>query len=162
MGIPTDPMAPVTGVVQSYRRMPVIRWLVVHCSATPPSMDIGRVEINRWHIQRGWDCIGYHYVIRRNGDIEKGRPDDRAGAHEPSVNAASIAICLIGGVDKSKQMLPANNFTPEQFDSLRSLLIRLKSLYPDAVVIGHRDAPSRPARACPSFDMPALWREWNR
>ena len=161
MGIPADPRMPVTGVIQAYRPMASVDWLVVHCSATAPQQDIGRTEINRWHIQRGFDCIGYHYVIRRNGDVEKGRQDDRQGAHEPSVNARSIAVCMVGGVDASKQQNPENNFTAEQFDALRGLLIGLKSMHPKAVVIGHRDAPSKPKKACPSFDMPALWKEWN-
>jgi N-acetylmuramoyl-L-alanine amidase len=161
MGVPADPNAPVTGVIRAYRPMARIDYLAVHCSATNPRMDIGRVEINRWHIQRGFDCIGYHYVIRRDGRVEKGRPDDRPGAHEPSINSRSISICLVGGVDASKQMKPENNFTPAQMAALRGLLVRLKSLHSKAEVIGHRDAPSRPAKACPSFDMPAQWKEWN-
>ena len=162
MGIPADPDKPVTGVIAAYRPMTSVEFLVVHCSATPPAMDIGREEINRWHIQRGFDCIGYHYVIRRDGRVEKGRPDDRPGAHEPGLNGRSIAVCLIGGVDSSKKMNPENNFTQEQFDSLRALLIRLKSVHPKAAVIGHRDAPSKPNKACPSFSMPDLWKEWNK
>ena len=47
--------------------------IIIHCSATKPSMDIGVKEINEWHLQRGWSGIGYHYVIRRNGDLETGR-----------------------------------------------------------------------------------------
>jgi len=48
--------------------------LIIHCAATPPSMDIGAKEIDRWHKEQGWSEIGYHFVIRRDGTIEKGRP----------------------------------------------------------------------------------------
>jgi N-acetylmuramoyl-L-alanine amidase len=58
-----------------------INWLVIHTAATRPSMDIGAKEIRRWHKAKGWSDIGYHYVIRRDGRVEKGRPDARVGAH---------------------------------------------------------------------------------
>lgn len=139
--------------------MTSIDFLVVHCSATNPAMDIGRKEIDLWHRRRGFDCLGYHRVIRRDGSVEQGRADTDPGAHEPSVNSRSLAVCLVGGVDKTGR--PANNFTPEQFDSLREVLIKWKSLHPKAVVIGHRDAPSRPAKACPSFSVKDWWAEMN-
>ena len=160
MGVPSDPNLPVTGVMNR-NPMRSIDYLVVHCSATRPDMNIGRKEIDVWHRQRGFDCIGYHYVIRRNGDIEKGRADTDPGAHDPSVNRRSIAICLIGGVDSSPQMVPTNNFTPEQLDALRALLIQLKSIHTQAMVIGHRDSPGKPAKACPSFAVIDWWKEMN-
>lgn len=124
-------------------------------------MDIGAKEIRRWHIQQDYRDIGYHFVIRRDGTVEDGRPVDQAGAHARGVNDRSVGICLVGGVDATKQMNPENNFTPEQFDALRALLIRLKSIYPKAEVIGHRDVPGT-RKACPSFDMKSLWKEWCR
>lgn len=141
--------------------MTSIDFLVVHCSATNPRLDVGRREIDLWHRRRGFDCIGYHYVIRRNGDVEKGRADTDPGAHEPSVNSRSLGICLVGGVNTDKVPKPENNFTTDQMDALRGLLIRLKSLHPKAEVIGHRDAPSRPAKACPSFSVRDWWKEMN-
>ena len=63
-----------------------IRYLVVHCAATPPEMDIGAKEIDLWHRQRGWSGIGYHFVIRRDGRVEAGRPLDRPGAHAQGFN----------------------------------------------------------------------------
>lgn len=131
-----------------------VKYLAVHCSATPPSMDIGANEIDRWHRARGFLKIGYHFVVRRDGTVEFGRPTNEVGAHIEDFNSESIGICLIGGVDASKLQKPENNFTPAQMESLRLLLLSLVKLYPDAVIQGHRDFPGV-TKACPSFDVKA-------
>lgn len=139
--------------------------LVVHCSATRPTQDIGVRDITQWHIQRGFDTVGYHYVIRRNGEVERGRPENAVGAHVRGHNANSIGICLAGGVDNAGK--PANNFTAAQFVALHQLLDELRKRYPDARVLGHRDlspdlngdgviSPNEFIKACPSFDV-ATW-----
>ena len=74
-----------------------IDFIAIHCAATPAEVDVGVREITRWHRARRFRTIGYHYVIRRDGTIEKGRPDDQRGAHEPRINSRSIAVCLVGG-----------------------------------------------------------------
>ena len=126
-------------------------FIVVHCSATTSKMDIGAAEIDRWHRSKGWQCIGYTFVIRRDGSIEEGREVDVIGAHVEGHNANSIGICMVGGVAADGKT-PENNFTPEQFASLKSLVARLKTKYHDAVVQGHRDFPGV-AKACPSFSV---------
>jgi hypothetical protein len=73
--------------------------IVVHCSATGPAADIGVAQITQWHKQRGFDTVGYHYVIRRNGTLETGRRESEIGAHVRGHNANSIGVCLAGGVD---------------------------------------------------------------
>lgn len=128
--------------------------LVVHCAATPPDMDIGAAEIDRWHRQRRFLMIGYHYVIRRDGTIEPGRPPGKWGAHARGFNHNSVGICLVGGVDKRNR--PEANFTPQQYETLKHLLLGLLSQYPDAVVVGHRDLPGV-TKACPSFDVQDWW-----
>ncbi|QIG49576.1 hypothetical protein G5V57_18770 [Nordella sp. HKS 07] len=124
-------------------------YIVLHCSATPPTADIGVLEIRRWHKAKGWSDIGYHFVIRRNGDIEEGRPAGDIGSHVKNQNAISVGLCLIGGVDTRQR--PRNNFTDEQWSALRRLLAELQSRYPHSLVIGHRDFPDV-AKACPCFD----------
>lgn len=124
--------------------------LVVHCSATSPKMDVGAADIERWHRQRGFLAIGYHFVIRRNGKIEKGRAEDVIGAHVENHNATTIGICMVGGIDSTGA--PENNFTPAQFETLHSLLKDLQTRYPNTTVLGHRDFP-KVAKACPSFDV---------
>jgi N-acetyl-anhydromuramyl-L-alanine amidase AmpD len=129
--------------------------IVVHCAATRPHQDIGAAEIRRWHTeQNGWNDIGYHWVIRRDGEVEAGRPESRAGAHAAGHNHDSIGICLVGGLNESGK--PAPSFEPVQLDVLKALLERMRLLYPQAEVQGHRDLPGV-RKACPSFDV-AHWR----
>jgi N-acetyl-anhydromuramyl-L-alanine amidase AmpD len=126
-----------------------IEGIVLHCSATPAKMDIGAKEITAWHKERGMLTIGYHFVIRRNGTVEKGRDIGTVGAHVEGHNAKTIGICLVGGVNA--KMKPEANFTGEQFITLKSLLNTLKASYPTATILGHRDY--NPKKACPSFDV---------
>jgi N-acetylmuramoyl-L-alanine amidase len=111
-------------------------FIVVHCSASGPDSDIGVDEIDQWHKDRGWDGIGYHAVIRRSGEIEFGRHFDVAGSHVKGQNYRSVGLCLVGGVDERGE--PENNFTHDQFESLRALLDMLQRAYPNAAVLGHR------------------------
>ena len=122
--------------------------IIVHCSATQPKADIGKKEIDRWHRQKGWFGIGYHFVIRRNGTVETGRDLMAAGAHAQGYNDISVGVCLVGGIDE--KMRPENNFTPEQWDSLIKLLKELKEKFPEATIIGHNEVAKK---ACPSFNV---------
>lgn len=105
--------------------MRTIDSIIIHCAYTPPGMDIGATEIRRWHVEeRGWKDIGYHYVVRRDGDVEPGRDLDgdgdvveEVGAHAAGHNAHSIGICLVGGRAEDDQA-PDCNFTPAQWSSL--------------------------------------------
>jgi N-acetylmuramoyl-L-alanine amidase len=125
-----------------------VEYLVVHCSATPPSQNIGVVELDRMHRQRGFLMVGYHRIIRRDGTVEDGRPLDMIGAHVEDYNHCSIGICMVGGVDKN--LKPENNFEAAQFEALALLLDQLKLKFPTAKIQGHRDFPNV-AKACPSF-----------
>lgn len=130
--------------------------IAVHCAYTPPNMDIGAATIDRWHKDRGFTGIGYHFVIRRNGSMEQGRPLRQPGAHVQGHNARSIGICLIGG--KAAQAdLPEMNFTNDQFAALRCLLEHLTAHFPQAAVMGHRDYPGV-TKACPCFDVASWWK----
>lgn len=125
-----------------------INKIIIHCSATRLSQDIGAAEIDKWHKQQGWDGIGYHYVIRRNGRIENGRAIEKAGAHCKGHNANSIGICLVGGIDDNGKA--ENNFTERQFLSLDTLLTKLRGLYPIKTIAGHCRYTNK---ACPCFDV---------
>lgn len=132
-------------------KMREIKWLVVHCSATRASADIGAGEIRAWHMGgRGWRDIGYHYVIRRDGRVEDGRPLDRPGAHVVGHNARSVGICLAGGLDERGR--PEDNFTEAQRRALKVLLLRLRRSFPAADILGHRDFPAV-RKDCPCFDV---------
>jgi len=125
-------------------------YLVVHCAATKPSANIGAADIDRWHRAQGWQAIGYHYVIRRDGTLEEGRDLEVIGAHVSGHNANSVGICLAGGVSEKDVQIPENNFTPAQFETLRTLLLRLREKYPKAHIQGHCDFAGV-HKACPSF-----------
>ncbi len=130
--------------------------IAVHCADTKPNMDIGAAELDAWHKARKWPMIGYHYVIRRDGTLEKGRPLDMPGAHVKGHNAHSIGICLVGGMSMNGK--PENNFTEAQFGTLRKLFQQLRLQFPTiATIQGHRDFP-QVAKACPCFDVKAWLR----
>ena len=138
--------------------MMTIKYIAVHCSATPPTMDIGVKEIRKWHVDKGWDDVGYHVIIRRNGEIEWGRSFGVRGAHVKGYNSVSLGVCLIGGVDSD--MEAEDNFTDEQFSSLERVLTALQGLFPDTLVMGHRDIAYNITK-CPSFDAQGWWENKN-
>lgn len=132
-----------------------IKRIVVHCAATPPTLDVGVKEIDEWHKARGFSRIGYNAVIRRNGEIEQGRGEGAELAHARGYNKNSLAICLVGGVNETGT--PEANFTPAQWNALRRWLDEKQEKYPDAQILGHRDLPNV-LKDCPSFDVP----HWRR
>jgi N-acetylmuramoyl-L-alanine amidase len=113
-------------------------------------MDVGAADIRRWHRAQGWADIGYHYVIRRSGKVEAGRPVDAIGSHVKGHNVDSVGICLVGGLN-NETFKPENNYTPQQWESLIRLLKTLRAKYPKAKVRGHRDFPNV-HKACPCFN----------
>lgn len=131
-----------------------VRYLIVHCSASPPSVYVDAKVIDRWHRERGFSKGGYHKVIRWDGVIEDGRPLSEIGAHAQGVNAKSIGICLAGGVEEKN--VASDNFTAIQKQSLVGLLKVLKKRFPGAEVLGHRDIPGV-TKSCPSWDVKAWW-----
>lgn len=137
----------------------MIKAIFVHCSATPPSMNIGADVIRDWHVNGNkWSDIGYHEVIKRNGVVELGRDldgdgssEDETGAHAYGHNQGTYSICMIGGVSSSNN--PDANFTCAQYralgERLRTLLDKHGLTKDD--VYGHRDVDK--GKACPSFDI---------
>lgn len=125
-----------------------IRDIIVHCSATPAGRDVGAAEIRGWHVRdRGFSDIGYHFVVRLDGSIERGRALDVAGAHCRGHNACSVGVCYIGGLDTGGAA--SDTRTPAQRKALRRLIGDLKRSFPGVTVYGHRDfAP----KECPCFD----------
>ena len=122
--------------------------IFVHCSATKPSMDIGRETIEMWHKQQGWLAIGYHFIIKRDGTVEEGRPVDVIGSHVKDWNYKSVGVCLVGGINDKGNF--EANFTPAQMHSLDVMLKSLKAKYPRAEIKAHHDVAPK---ACPSFDL---------
>jgi N-acetylmuramoyl-L-alanine amidase len=122
--------------------------IIVHSTATPKGMSATVQDIDRWHRQRGFDCIGYHFVILRNGQIQAGRAIAKAGAHCKGHNADTIGVAYVGGLNEDKQS--ADTRTGAQKIALNVLLGNLVKQYPTIRKIsGHRDYCNT---ACPSFD----------
>jgi N-acetylmuramoyl-L-alanine amidase len=125
-------------------------FIVLHCSATRACQDIGAKEIRRWHMAKGWKDIGYHFVIRLDGRIEKGRALTSIGSHVAGHNGNSVGICLVGGLDDAAWQ-PASTYTSKQWSALKVLLTQILTAYPNAKILGHRDFKGV-AKACPCFD----------
>ena len=134
--------------------------VIVHCSATPPDMDIGTKEIRAWHVRgNGWRDIGYNYVLRRSGALEGGRDldndgdfDEEIGAHAKGFNTQSIGICLVGGIDSDGN--PECNYTIGQMIGLSNLVDRIRRDNPSILIVGHHDV--NPGKACPCFNVKEL------
>ncbi|UTT85783.1 N-acetylmuramoyl-L-alanine amidase [Vibrio pelagius] len=122
-------------------------FITVHCSATPSTQDIGVAEIRRWHKNRGWRDVGYHFVIRRCGKVEIGRPLSQTGAHVKGHNKGNIGVCLVGGCNAVQQ--PEDNFTFAQRKALFGLIevLQKRFLIVDNNVKGHKDWGVN--KACP-------------
>ncbi len=150
-----------------------IKYIVIHASATARQMDIGAAEINIWHKERGWDGIGYHLVIRRNGLVEFGRPLNKPGAHVKGYNYISWGVCMVGGLDNQGNI--EDNYTKEQYETLVDVIRYLKRLAPTSEVVGHRDlSPDingdgivdkwEWVKECPCFDVSTFLKEvvWKK
>ncbi|WP_102298240.1 N-acetylmuramoyl-L-alanine amidase [Vibrio cyclitrophicus] len=132
---------------------PPYSFITVHCSATPPKQDVDVAEIRRWHKKKGWRDVGYHFVVRRNGDIQLGRPLSQTGAHVKGRNKGNIGICMVGGCNAELQ--PEDNFTLAQRKALFGLMAALQEqfLISDENVKGHKDWGVN--KACPVMKIKA-------
>ncbi|MCM1372238.1 MAG: N-acetylmuramoyl-L-alanine amidase [Bacteroides sp.] len=135
--------------------MRTISLIVIHCSAVKPGQQSSVAQIDRWHRRLGWNGIGYHYVVRRSGVVEQGRPESVAGAHCANHNAHSIGVCYEGGLDVDG--MPCDTRTEAQKESLARLLQELRGRYPNAVILGHNQLCRM--KACPCFDAAREYRE---
>ncbi len=132
--------------------MRTIKYIVVHCTATPPETSIESIK-NYWKQYLGWKNPGYHYIIKRNGDIINLFPEDKVSNGVKGYNKNSVHISYIGGVDKNNN--PIDNRTDEQLHAMFNKLVELSEKYPTATILGHRDFPGV-TKMCPSFDV----KEW--
>lgn len=98
----------------------------LHSSKTG-EQDIGVKEIDRLHRNKGLLCIGYHYVIRRDGTVETGRPLTQRGVHLEDRNHCSIGICFVG-----------NKPTDDQAIAADQLLLNLERRFPNATLEDYR------------------------
>lgn len=136
-----------------------IQYIFVHCTAT--SADTTAAALLAAFKQRGWTAPGYHYAIRKDGHIVKLLDELFVANGVAGYNAHAIHVAYIGGIDSNGQ--PTDNRTAEQKASLVTLLRLLRTDYPAARILGHRDIspdlngngtvdPWERIKACPCFD----------
>jgi len=129
-----------------------IRFLTIHCAATPEGRDIKADTISQWDKDK-FGQISYHWVIELDGDAVRTLKDNQRAAHVGKNNTGNIGVCYVGGVDKA--MKPKDTRTAAQKAAMRDIIKTYQRLYPGIIVRGHRDWPGV-AKACPSFDV-AAW-----
>lgn len=122
--------------------------IIIHCSATSEGVAFFARDIDRWHKERGFKKIGYHYVIDLDGTVEKGREEDEIGAHCTGENSNSIGICYIGGLDSTGKKAKDTR-TLQQKAALWWLICELWKKYGYIPVHGHNEYANK---ACPCFN----------
>lgn len=129
--------------------------IVIHCTATRADQEVNADIVKKWHIQRGFRTIGYHFLINRDGEVETGRDIEEVGAHAYGHNSTSIGVALAGGLDPNGKS--DANYTDIQWDILRELIEDLVEQYPGVEIVGHNELSKKD---CPCFDV-QKWRDEN-
>lgn len=138
-----------------------INLIVLHCSATRENAEYTPERLECDHKARGFLRAGYHYYVRRNGEIANLRPPEMIPAHAKGYNRKSLAICYEGGLDDAGK--PKDTRTEQQKESIRVLLLLLLVRHPGCRICGHRDlspdrdgnghiSPDEWIKQCPCFD----------
>lgn len=142
------------------------KYIVVHCTASAFGRDMSAKDVDREHRQRGFSAIGYNRLIRLDGTVEQGRPDDAIGAHVSGYNSIAIGISYVGGLDAKGKAKDTR--TDAQKAAMAKLIAELVKKYPGAIVLGHRDlspdknhdgqiTPDEWIKECPCFDAAKWW-----
>ncbi len=133
--------------------MRTISYIVVHCTATPPTTTVESIK-RYWKDVRKWgDTPGYHYLILRDGEVKQLLDESKMSFGAYGHNKECIHISYIGGIDKDGK--PLDNRTTAQKNAMFDKIVELTEKYPKAKILGHRDFPGV-KKACPSFDV-ASW-----
>jgi N-acetylmuramoyl-L-alanine amidase len=137
--------APVTNA-------PKIKYLTIHCTATPEGRDNTAEEIKAWDIAR-FGQPSYHWVIELQGDAVRHLEDEQRGAHVAKANTGNIGISYVGGTETlNAGAKPKDTRTFMQKRTLKKLVLMYQAKYPGIIVRGHRDWPGT-RKACPSFNV---------
>ena len=131
--------------------------IIIHCTATPEGKDYTIDDVRRWHKDRGFSDVGYHYVIGRHGEVWEGRDVDIQGAHcaAGGHNRNSIGVCYVGGISALNGKAKDTR-TLAQKASMLNLLNELLETYPNAKIYGHHDFERN--KDCPCFDAKTEYR----
>lgn len=122
--------------------------IVIHHTGSP-DMDASAEQIHNWHLGNGWAGIGYHYVIRKDGTIERGRPEWAIGSHAYGENSHTIGIHLSGDFEQAEP-------TAEQLDRCGALVADICERYGIPFdrdhIVGHGELM---ATSCPGTNLQA-------
>ena len=136
--------------------------IIIHCSATREDKSFTEHDLDVCHRRRGFNGVGYHFYIRKNGDIKSTRPLERIGAHARGFNSESIGICYEGGLDKNGKAKDTR--TDAQKKAMRELVQDICHRHDIIDILGHRDtSPDKNGngivekcewmKECPCFDV---------
>ena len=143
--------------------MAKLKYLVIHCTATPQGRKVTSDEIRRWHTNpvskggRGWKQVGYTDMIHLDGTVERLVENNEDSNVDPweitngasGYNSVSRHVVYVGGV-KTDGKTAADTRTLEQVKALEKYVKDFHAKYPDVKIIGHNAVA---AKACPSFDV---------
>ena len=155
--------------------MSLLKFLIIHESQTPKTMDVTGDHIREWHTSpkpkgRGWSRVGYSELFLRDGTVEKLQDydedkwvdSDEITNGAAGYNGVSRHICLVGGIDDNGEASFGDFFdlyTDAQFVRLQEYIKLFLGLHPTCKVLGHYQVNSH--KTCPGFDVPEYLRLIN-
>lgn len=114
--------------------------IILHHAAGNGSVE----SVHNYHKSLGWSGIGYHYYVRKDGSIYRGRPEEMVGGHTSGYNYCSIGVCAEGNFE-------TESMSDAQREAIRALVLDIRTRYPDTQTIRHKDVA---ATACPGKNYP--------
>ena len=146
-----------------------LKYLVIHCTATPAGREVSSAEIRRWHTApvskggRGWKQVGYTDLFHLDGNVERLLNNNEDMNFDPwevtngaaGFNSVSRHIVYAGGID-AKTKKAADTRTEAQKEALKNYVLEFHRRFPAVRIVGHRELNA--GKDCPSFDVPAWLR----
>lgn len=135
------------------RPLSAIKKVILHCSDTPDTRDSVNIAwIRKIHREeRGFDDVGYHFLILRNGTVEVGRPIEYVGAHCRDENFDSIGVCLVG----------RSEYSPAQWEAVRRLAERFREEFCIQTMQWYTHNHFNKHKLCPGFSNEKLRESWE-
>lgn len=144
-----------------------LKYLVIHCTATPAGREVSADDIRRWHTSpvsqggRGWKQVGYTDLFHLDGSVERLVKNNEDMSVDPwevtngaaGYNSVSRHIVYAGGVDANDANKAVDTRTPAQKEAMKRYVLDFHRRFPGVRIVGHNQLA---AKACPSFDVP----EW--
>lgn len=144
-----------------------LKYLVIHCTATPAGREVTGDDIRRWHTSpvsqggRGWKQVGYTDLFHLDGSVERLVKNNEDMSVDPwevtngaaGYNSVSRHIVYAGGVDANDVNKAVDTRTPAQKEAMKRYVLDFHRRFPGVRIVGHNQLA---AKVCPSFDVP----EW--